>query len=223
MTRSTPSRALALVLFGAAISSGVLAAPTPSPMNSGSLSTGAQGAHHRSSLLDQKSLSVLERREVEHVNLVPRTGHGGAELTEDNLTVSQQEEIRQLATEFHKQMTQMTQALTQQTTKFLEELKSAESKLQKIKEERQSQPQADPQFFHDHESDILFILFNAETIAATPLSSNVVDRAVENHRQCLQFQFVPEAVKEAAAKRLSESLGQRKHLLDQAERRGVLL
>ncbi|KAJ3762884.1 hypothetical protein EV360DRAFT_66753 [Lentinula raphanica] len=219
MTRSTPSRALALVLFGAAISSGVLAAPTPSLMNSGSLSTGAQGSHHRSSLLDQRSLSVLEHREVEHVNLVPRTGHGGAELTEDNLTASQREdsELRQLTTELHKQMTQMTQALTQQTTKFLEELGRAESKLQKIKEERQSQPQADPQFFHDHESDILFILFNAETIAATPLSSNVVDRAVENHRQCLQFQFVPEAVKEAAAKRLRESLDQRNSLLAQAK------
>ncbi|KAJ3971891.1 hypothetical protein EV361DRAFT_181109 [Lentinula raphanica] len=73
-TRFTPTRVLALLLLGAAtVSSGVLAAPTSS-MNSGLSSTGvarSEGLQSRSSP-EQGSLLDVQRRGVEHVNLVPR-------------------------------------------------------------------------------------------------------------------------------------------------------
>ncbi|KAJ3754038.1 hypothetical protein EV360DRAFT_87224 [Lentinula raphanica] len=73
-TRFTPTRVLALLLLGAAtVSSGVLAAPTSS-INSGLSSTGvarSEGVQSRSSP-EQGSLLDVQRRGVEHVNLVPR-------------------------------------------------------------------------------------------------------------------------------------------------------
>ncbi|KAJ3818130.1 hypothetical protein F5880DRAFT_1601352, partial [Lentinula raphanica] len=82
MTRSspthfTPTRLLALLLLGAVtVSSGVLAAPASSSMNSGPFLTGVarpEGLQSRSSL-EQGSLLDVQRRGVEHVNLVPRAG-----------------------------------------------------------------------------------------------------------------------------------------------------
>ncbi|KAJ3818746.1 hypothetical protein F5880DRAFT_1598212 [Lentinula raphanica] len=74
-TRFTPTRVLALLLLGAAtVSSGVFAAPTTSSINSGRSSTGvarSEGLQSRSSP-EQGSLLDVQRRGVEHVNLVPR-------------------------------------------------------------------------------------------------------------------------------------------------------
>ncbi|KAJ3768360.1 hypothetical protein FB446DRAFT_751960 [Lentinula raphanica] len=81
MTRSspthfTPTQVIALLLLGAATaSSGVLAAPTAPPMNSGLSSTGVARPEGQQScsFLKQGSLLDVQHRGVEHVsNLVPR-------------------------------------------------------------------------------------------------------------------------------------------------------
>ncbi|KAJ3818445.1 hypothetical protein F5880DRAFT_1599743 [Lentinula raphanica] len=76
-THSNPTRTLALLLLGAAISSGVVAAPTPSLMSSSALSTRAQNLQSRSSPPEQGLVLDLQRRGVEHVKLVSRTGETG--------------------------------------------------------------------------------------------------------------------------------------------------
>ncbi|KAJ3767430.1 hypothetical protein FB446DRAFT_793204 [Lentinula raphanica] len=83
-THSTPTRTLALLLLGAAISSGVVAAPTPSPMSSSALSTRAQNLQSRSSPPEQGLVSDLQRRGVENVKLVSRTGETGQDQKEFN-------------------------------------------------------------------------------------------------------------------------------------------
>ncbi|KAJ3725731.1 hypothetical protein C8R42DRAFT_639548 [Lentinula raphanica] len=83
-THSTPTRTLALLLLGAAISSGVVAAPTPSPMSSSALSTRAQNLQSRSSPPEQGLVSDLQRRGVENVKLVSRTGGTGQDQKEFN-------------------------------------------------------------------------------------------------------------------------------------------
>ncbi|KAJ3752518.1 hypothetical protein EV360DRAFT_88675 [Lentinula raphanica] len=76
MTRSTPTRLLTLLLLGAAtVSSGVLAAPTTSSMNSGPLLTGVaqpEGLQTRSSPEQGSLFKNIRCQGVEHVNLVPR-------------------------------------------------------------------------------------------------------------------------------------------------------
>ncbi|KAJ3725746.1 hypothetical protein C8R42DRAFT_659016 [Lentinula raphanica] len=76
MTRSTPTRLLTLLLLGAAtVSSGVLAAPTTSSMNSGPLLTGVaqpEGLQTRSSPEQGSLFKNIQCQGVEHVNLVPR-------------------------------------------------------------------------------------------------------------------------------------------------------
>ncbi|KAJ3767433.1 hypothetical protein FB446DRAFT_707830 [Lentinula raphanica] len=73
MSRSIAARALALLLLGAAFSSGVLSAPTLPPLSSSpKLLTEVQTVHSRSSP-EQGSLSGLQHPEVEHANLVPRS------------------------------------------------------------------------------------------------------------------------------------------------------
>ncbi|KAJ3757273.1 hypothetical protein EV360DRAFT_84156 [Lentinula raphanica] len=82
MTRSISSRVLALLLLGAAISSGVLSAPTLPPLSSSpKFSTEVQPVQSRSSP-DQGSLLGLQRRDVEHANLnVPRSESNSAVQT----------------------------------------------------------------------------------------------------------------------------------------------
>ncbi|KAJ3725728.1 hypothetical protein C8R42DRAFT_415052 [Lentinula raphanica] len=74
MSRSIAARALALLLLGAAFSSGVLSAPTLPPLSSSpKLLTEVQTVHSRSST-EQGSLSGLQHdHPVEHANLVPRS------------------------------------------------------------------------------------------------------------------------------------------------------
>ncbi|KAJ3819450.1 hypothetical protein F5880DRAFT_1704998 [Lentinula raphanica] len=76
MTRSSPTQVIALLLLGAATaSSGVLAAPTAPPMDSGLSSTGVARPEGQQScsFLKQGSLLDVQHRGVEHVsNLVPR-------------------------------------------------------------------------------------------------------------------------------------------------------
>ncbi|KAJ3774950.1 hypothetical protein FB446DRAFT_727065 [Lentinula raphanica] len=216
MTRSTPSRALALVLFGAAISSGVLAAPRPFPMNSGSLSTGNQGSQYRcSSLLDQRSLSVLQRREAEHFGLTSKIGGtevGQAEAAEDDLTghTDQPSNVNDHASNGHTGVSELLQEIT---VRIVIELHRDYAKLRSlIPEGHQAQAQARPQLFHDHRRDFEHILSDAAEAASCPaLSQDVVDFALLIHRQCLKF--LPEPEKTAAARKMSTSLSVRTVLL----------
>ncbi|KAJ3819610.1 hypothetical protein F5880DRAFT_1616312 [Lentinula raphanica] len=80
MTRSTASRAVAVFIIGAAISSGVLAAPAPSPMTPTMTGAQTQGLISRSSdgpvgMLSEgqtQEFAARQRGGVEHATIVPR-------------------------------------------------------------------------------------------------------------------------------------------------------
>ncbi|KAJ3968751.1 hypothetical protein EV361DRAFT_952073 [Lentinula raphanica] len=81
MTRSTASRAVAVFIIGAAISSGVLAAPAPSPMTPTMTGAQTQGLISRSSdgpvgMLSEgqtQEFAARQRGGVEHATIVPQT------------------------------------------------------------------------------------------------------------------------------------------------------
>ncbi|KAJ3776724.1 hypothetical protein FB446DRAFT_260758 [Lentinula raphanica] len=91
MTRSTASHALAILILGASISTGILAAPVHSPMTPSSMGalTGAQGLSSQSSSngLGQRPLCECHSPELVRANLVVPRRESELGLTSDDLAM----------------------------------------------------------------------------------------------------------------------------------------
>ncbi|KAJ3824964.1 hypothetical protein F5880DRAFT_1505812 [Lentinula raphanica] len=221
MTRSTPSRALALVLFGAAISSGVLAAPTPSPMNSD---------HYRSSNVVKPNMSISDlnleekdrMRTTSPVTLIKLDAQHHWQVPQAMITPGPRKLIvnssRSASTQhFDRRLHFLIIAVFSLSTSQAELRAHAErdrSILEELGDSEERQAPADSQFFHQHRSQLDPILKNAEEIAATTVPLDVLDIVLKNHHQCLQFVPDSEPEKVDAEKRLSDSLRRRRTMLD---------
>ncbi|KAJ3971889.1 hypothetical protein EV361DRAFT_1033437 [Lentinula raphanica] len=215
MTRFTPTQLLALLLLGAAtVSSGVLAAPTTSSMNSGPLLTGVaqpEGLQSHSSP-GQGSLLDVKRRGIEYANLVPRA---------PDLNQEQKQEL------FNALVNIMGLSglggRNGIVIKFMELLSlddmvhDLQTSLNKDKEtldifalgfyDQIAEFHRPRDVYDRFKGRLESIRVNAEILVSLPftVSPEMTRLAVENHRKCLSY-YPDEEVKRTAAQRVSDAV-----------------